>query len=138
MRLWIQFFKEIGLEVLFHLFIWDLKSLGINITNLDGAERLAYGWHYWFKVGCNVYINEQLKEHASDPILGKITMNRTALGTCHGLSKFPYIRDTRRSIGVGDFLMTVFPSYFSHVRRLILSLDKPRIWWEKFFLIVLL
>jgi hypothetical protein len=29
------------------------------------------------------------------------------VGTCHGLAKVPYIRDTRRSIGLNNFLMNI-------------------------------
>lgn len=29
------------------------------------------------------------------------------LGTCHGLSKLPYMRDSRRSIGIDDYIMTI-------------------------------
>jgi len=67
---------------------------GINIETLDGAERLAYGYHYWFKKQ-----NETLE--------GKLTMDKTALGTCHGLTKLPYMRESRRSIGVDNFLMKI-------------------------------
>lgn len=37
----------------------------------------------------------------------KLTMSKTEMGTCHGLSKLPYMRDTRRSIGLDNFVMKV-------------------------------
>lgn len=55
---------------------------------------LALGWHYWLKSA-----NETFKPY--------VTLDRQTLGTCHGLSKVPYIRDTRRSIGKGNYVMKV-------------------------------
>jgi hypothetical protein len=66
---------------------------GINYENLYSAEKLAYGWHYWFKNKTDV--------------ANKITLDSSALGTCHGLAKLPYLRDTRRSIGIDKFLINV-------------------------------
>ena len=37
----------------------------------------------------------------------KTRLNSTFMGTCTGLSKMPYIRDGRRSLGLDDFLMTL-------------------------------
>jgi len=34
-------------------------------------------------------------------------MKKDVFGTCHGLSKVPYIRDTRRSIGIDGFVLNV-------------------------------
>jgi hypothetical protein len=65
---------------------------GIDLIALDGAERLADGFHYWFK-----------KQNTA--LQKKITMDKEAFGTCHGLAKLPYIRDTRRSIGLDNFIM---------------------------------
>eukprot|EP01120_Amphizonella_sp_Union-15-10_P014259 TRINITY_DN6856_c0_g1_i2.p1 TRINITY_DN6856_c0_g1~~TRINITY_DN6856_c0_g1_i2.p1 ORF type:complete len:584 (+),score=79.27 TRINITY_DN6856_c0_g1_i2:45-1796(+) len=67
---------------------------GIDISVLDGAERHAFGWHYYFKAQ-----NPTLKD--------KITLNSIALGTCHGLAKQPYLRDSRRSIGIDDFVIKI-------------------------------
>ena len=68
-------------------------SGGINYENLYSAEKLSYGWHYWFKNKTNV--------------ANKITLDSSALGTCHGLAKLPYLRDTRRSIGLDKFILNV-------------------------------
>jgi len=62
------------------------------------GESLALGFHYWFK-------------NASG--LGdRLTLSRgsgatSVFGTAHGLVKLPYMRDTRRSVGVGDFVIKV-------------------------------
>ena len=32
-------------------------------------------------------------------------MDKNVLGTCHGLSKMPYLRDSRRSVGIDDFVL---------------------------------
>lgn len=66
---------------------------GVNITSLQIGEQLAYGYHYWFKSQTNI------SDH--------ISMSHSLLGTCHGLSKLPYMRDTRRSIGLDGFVMNV-------------------------------
>lgn len=67
---------------------------GIDLGVMAGAEQHAYGWHSFFK------------EHAPADKRGAITLDTTILGTGHGLSKLPYIRDTRRSVGIGDFILT--------------------------------
>ncbi len=77
---------------------------GVDLDVMAAAERRALAWHGWFK------------EHAPPAISPKqIILARGVLGTGHGLSKLPYIRDTRRSVGLGGFLLTIsdltgFPS----------------------------
>jgi hypothetical protein len=67
---------------------------GIDLTVLAEAERRALAWHEWFK------------QHAPPDIdARRITLARDVLGTGHGLAKLPYIRDTRRSIGLGGFVL---------------------------------
>jgi len=69
---------------------------GINLEVLAGAERRALGWHEWFKA------------HAPPPIKPEqVTLDREVLGTSTGLAKMPYIRDTRRSIGLDGFILKV-------------------------------
>jgi len=34
-------------------------------------------------------------------------LKEEVFGTCHGLSKMPYVRDARRSIGHQDYLLKV-------------------------------
>lgn len=68
---------------------------GIDLAVLAAAEKRALGWHHWFK------------NHAPEGIDPRqIILDRGALGTGHGLAKLPYIRDTRRSVGLDGFLLT--------------------------------
>jgi hypothetical protein len=66
---------------------------GVDFGVMAGAERHAYGWHTFFK--------QQAGGRA-----GNIKLDRGVFGTGHGLSKLPYIRDTRRSVGLGGFIVT--------------------------------
>lgn len=67
---------------------------GVDLDVLAAAERRAYGWHDWFR---------HAAPRGIDP--DQITLAGDALGTTHGLAKLPYVRDTRRSIGVGGFVL---------------------------------
>jgi hypothetical protein len=68
---------------------------GIDQEALAGAETRAFAWHRWFK------------EQAPTPLQPEqIVLNGEALGTGHGLAKLPYIRDTRRAIGLDGFVLT--------------------------------
>lgn len=67
---------------------------GVDLEVLAAAERQAFAWHDWFR-------NAAPKD--IDP--NCITIEGAVLGTTHGLSKVPYIRDTRRSIGLDNFLI---------------------------------
>lgn len=58
---------------------------GINITAYAAAEQRAYGFYHWFKL------------NASSPITQFLILNATHTGTATGISKMPYLRDTRRS-----------------------------------------
>ena len=69
---------------------------GVNLEVMAAAERRAYGWHHWFK------------GQAPPPWQpAHIALVPDVLGTGHGLAKLPYIRDTRRSIGLDGFLLTL-------------------------------
>lgn len=65
---------------------------GINTTQLGAAEARAYGWYHAFK-------------NASAPAITPfLSLNGSVAGTGTGLSKMPYLRDTRRSgAGIYDF-----------------------------------
>ena len=68
---------------------------GIDLAVMAAAEKRALGWHHWFK------------NHAPEGIDPRqIILDRGVLGTGHGLAKLPYIRDTRRSVGLDGFLLT--------------------------------
>ncbi|HSO34377.1 MAG TPA: FAD-dependent oxidoreductase [Labilithrix sp.] len=66
---------------------------GVDLEVMAGAERHAYGWHSYFKA------------QGGEPG-ARVTLDASVLGTGHGLSKLPYIRDTRRSIGLDGFMLT--------------------------------
>jgi len=66
---------------------------GVDLDVMAGAERHAYGWHTYFK--------EQ-----GGAAGARLTLDTTVLGTGHGLAKLPYIRDTRRSVGLDGFILT--------------------------------
>jgi hypothetical protein len=67
---------------------------GIDLTALAEAEQHAIGWYYWMKA----------RTPASSA--GRITIGTEITGTASGLSKFPYLRTTRRSIGLNNFKLT--------------------------------
>ncbi len=69
---------------------------GVDRDVMAAAETRALAWHGWFK------------EHAPKDIDPKqVTLALGVLGTGHGLSKLPYIRDTRRSVGIDGFLLKI-------------------------------
>ena len=67
---------------------------GIDLDALRGAEDRAFAWHQWFRKQAPAGI---------DP--ASIALCRPVLGTGHGLAKLPYIRDTRRAIGLDGFVL---------------------------------
>ncbi len=69
---------------------------GIRKETLIAAEKRALAWHAWFK---------RHSPSGIDP--RQIALARGPLGTGHGLSKLPYVRDTRRSIGLDGFVLRI-------------------------------
>lgn len=67
---------------------------GVDLDVLAGAERRALAWHDWFRQATPAGIQPD-----------QITLAGDVLGTQHGLSKLPYVRDTRRSIGLDGFTL---------------------------------
>ncbi|NBX16925.1 MAG: FAD-dependent oxidoreductase [Proteobacteria bacterium] len=67
---------------------------GVSIKTLREAERHAIGWYYYFK------------SKAPAEFSGRIARAWNVFGTGTSLSKMPYLRDTRRSIGINDFVLT--------------------------------
>ncbi|MEM9353511.1 MAG: FAD-dependent oxidoreductase [Planctomycetota bacterium] len=67
---------------------------GVDLGVLEASEKRALAWHYWLKANTPEGIEPE-----------QITLSIGTLGTGHGLSKLPYIRDTRRSIGLDGFVL---------------------------------
>ncbi len=68
---------------------------GVDLAVLAAAEQRALGWHHWFR------------NHAPAPLQpNQFSLAGEELGTQHGLAKLPYIRDTRRSIGLDGFILS--------------------------------
>jgi hypothetical protein len=69
----------------------------VNLDAIQNAERLAYGYHYWYR------------KNAPAQWTNRTVLIRsvTSAGTCHGLAKMPYLRESRRSIGFKNFLMNI-------------------------------
>lgn len=72
--------------------ISDWKG-GLSYTAISEAERHAIGFHEFFK-------SKALTEGK------RIRMKTEGFQTATGLAKFPYIRDSRRSIGVDNFILS--------------------------------
>jgi hypothetical protein len=69
---------------------------GVDLGVLTAAEQRALAWHYWFKA------------HVPAPFVpDQVTLDKGVLGTGTGLAKMPYIRDTRRSIGIDGFILKI-------------------------------
>jgi hypothetical protein len=65
---------------------------GIDYSTLEKAERHAIGWHYYLK---------RIARSEGRPI----RIYTQGFKTSTGLSKFPYLRDTRRTVGIDNFIM---------------------------------
>ncbi|CAF1265342.1 unnamed protein product [Didymodactylos carnosus] len=81
---------------------------GVNLNAIQGAEERAYGYHYWYRANAP----EQWINHTI--LLRQLNMT----GTCHGLAKLPYLRESRRSIGIDNFLMNI-TTISGHARDLV-------------------
>jgi hypothetical protein len=71
---------------------------GLRISSLQQAEQLASGYFYWLSAGT---IDSQLGSGVKhpDPHLRYLNGWKSPMGTAHGLSKYPYIREGRRLLG---------------------------------------
>jgi hypothetical protein len=73
---------------------------GLNLSVLYQAELTAYGWYEW-------YIDQ-----ASNVGIPRSKLELTNLtGAVHRLSKMPYMRDTRRSVGLDGFRLQYIDMY---------------------------
>jgi hypothetical protein len=64
---------------------------GVNLTALGMLEQRAFGWFH-------AYAASFPAEYTN-----RFILNRSITNTSTGLSKMPYLRDTRRSVGLGGF-----------------------------------
>jgi hypothetical protein len=71
---------------------------GLRVSSLKGGEELAHGYYYWLVNGTT---DSKLGAGVKKPWpnLGYLQGLESPMGTAHGLSKFPYIRESRRIIG---------------------------------------
>jgi len=71
---------------------------GLRIASLQGGEELARGYFYWLVAGTT---DSKLTDNAKQlwPNLRYLQGLESPMGTAHGLSKFPYMRESRRLIG---------------------------------------
>ena len=69
---------------------------GVDLKVMAEVERRAFSWHSWFKAHAPKEIDPR-----------RITLAIGVFGTSHGLSKLPYIRDTRRAVGLDGYVLKI-------------------------------
>jgi len=71
---------------------------GLRTETLKSGEEIALGFYYWLVAGTT---DSQQKTNWKKPFLNHrlLTGLDSPMGTLHGLSKYPYIRESRRIIG---------------------------------------
>jgi hypothetical protein len=71
---------------------------GLRQDTLRKGEEIALGFYYWLVAGTT---DAQLGDGIKKPALNHVLMKGldSPMGTMHGLSKYPYIREGRRIIG---------------------------------------
>ncbi len=70
---------------------------GIRTDSLAGGEKLALGYFYW--LGGGTTDSKLTEPKRPNPYLKYLSGLDSPMGTVHGLSKFPYVREGRRLIG---------------------------------------
>ncbi|MBC6402163.1 MAG: FAD-dependent oxidoreductase [Hyphomonadaceae bacterium] len=73
---------------------------GINVNALRASERLSRDFCRW-------YISQ-----APEEFKGAISVDNRSVRTGHGFYKFPYLRESRRSIGYNGFLLCAWDLSF--------------------------
>ena len=71
---------------------------GVNVDALSAAESYALGFASWF--------NDRVEEERAlgrEAWVGGLRIDTARAGSASGLSKLPYVRDTRRAVGLGGF-----------------------------------
>ncbi len=71
---------------------------GLRVNSLHNAEEIAKGYFYWLATGTT---DSQLGAGVKQPEQNNryLTGLSSPMGTIHGLSKYPYIREGRRILG---------------------------------------
>jgi hypothetical protein len=71
---------------------------GLRVESLRRAEESSLGFYYWLVAGIT---DSQLGDGVKQPRLNNrlLTGLDSPMGTVHGLSKYPYMREVRRIIG---------------------------------------
>jgi FAD dependent oxidoreductase len=69
---------------------------GLRISSLQAAEAAALGYFYWFHSGTT---DAKLGSKQPWPQLQLLQGADSPMGTLHGLSKYPYLRESRRIVG---------------------------------------
>lgn len=82
---------------------------GLNLDAISAAELQAYGWYWYYR------------QNAPTNVRNRLALEPSVAGTENGLSKIPYLRDSRRSVGNGDFMLTKSDLTFYYKRRLGLN-----------------
>jgi hypothetical protein len=78
---------------------------GLRVSSLKGGEELALGYFQWLVAGTT---DSKLGPNVKKPWpnLRFLKGLNSPMGTAHGLSKFPYIRESRRLIGRDSYAYT--------------------------------
>ena len=75
---------------------------GLNLATLEGMEERSFGWFHFYL------------DQAIDTVKPYLAMNATQVGTKTGLSKMPYLRESRRSrAGVGNHFRLLYGTDFN-------------------------
>ncbi|KAM3090210.1 FAD-dependent oxidoreductase [Phormidesmis sp. 146-35] len=69
---------------------------GFRVSALQGGEEQALGFFYWFHSGTT---DAKLPTKKPFPNIRYLQGLESPMGTVHGLSKYPYMREARRLIG---------------------------------------
>ena len=80
--------------------VWSAEhgrwSGGLNLTAVSMLEQRAFGWYHYFKQHWNQSKSSRLPG-------ASVFLDRVSTGTRTGLAKMPYLRDTRRSVGLDGY-----------------------------------
>jgi hypothetical protein len=69
---------------------------GFRVSGLRGGEEQALGFFYWFHSGTT---DAKLPTKKPFPNIRLLQGLESPMGTVHGLSKYPYMRESRRLVG---------------------------------------